>query len=93
VLAWLRTVLNEEFEVVGAVRNGRDAVEQVQYLDPDLLVIDISMPILDGLQAASRLSSNGRTKIVFLTIHETPISLQLLFRRSLGMCSEVGNGY
>ena len=70
ILARLRTALNEEFEVVGAVRNGRDAVEEVQRLDPDVLVIDISMPILDGLQAASRLRSNHRTKIVFLTLHE-----------------------
>jgi DNA-binding NarL/FixJ family response regulator len=72
VLARLRTVLNEEFEVVGAVRNGRDAVEEVQRLDPDVLVIDICMPILDGLRAAAQLSSNCRTTIVFLTLHEDP---------------------
>lgn len=69
ILAWVRTVLEEEFEVVGAVRNGRNAVEQVQHLDPDLLVIDIVMPILDGLRAAAELNSNSRTKIVFLTLH------------------------
>jgi DNA-binding NarL/FixJ family response regulator len=70
ILTWVRTVLGEEFEVVGAVKNGRDAVEEVQRVDPDVLVIDISMPILDGLRAASQLSSNRRTKIVFLTLHE-----------------------
>lgn len=69
ILAWARTVLGEEFEVVGVVRNGRDAVEEVQRLDPDVLVIDISMPVLDGLRAASRLSPNCRTKVVFLTLH------------------------
>ena len=73
ILAWVRAVLTLEsdaFEIVGTVRDGRDAVEQVQHLDPDVLVIDISMPSLDGLQAVSRLSSNCRTKVVFLTLHE-----------------------
>ena len=57
-----------EFEVVGMVRYGRDAIAEVQRLDPDMLVIDISMPILYGLQAASQLQSICcRTKVVFLT--------------------------
>jgi len=60
-----------EFEVVGMVRYGRDAIAEVQRLDPDMLVIDISMPILYGLQAASQLQSICcRTKVVFLTVHE-----------------------
>lgn len=70
LLAKTSAVLSE-FDVVGAVRNGRDAVAEVQRLDPDVLVIDISMPILDGLQAASQLQSiQCRTKVVFLTVHE-----------------------
>jgi DNA-binding NarL/FixJ family response regulator len=52
-----------EFEVVGRVHNGRDAVAEVQRLDPDMLVIGISMPVLNGLQAASQLQSiHCRTK-------------------------------
>ena len=71
VLARVRVVLGEEFEIVGSVVNGNDAVTQVQRLDPDVLVIDISMPGLNGLQAASRLQSrHSRTKVVFLTVHE-----------------------
>lgn len=69
ILARVRTVLDVEFEVVGAVRNGRDAVTEVQRLEPDVLVIDISMPVLDGLRAVSQISSNRRTKVVFLTLH------------------------
>jgi DNA-binding NarL/FixJ family response regulator len=71
VLARIRTVLGEEFEIVGAVSNGEDAILEVWRLDPDVLVIDISMPLLDGLQAVSRLHSS-RTKVVFLTVHEDP---------------------
>jgi DNA-binding NarL/FixJ family response regulator len=70
ILAQVRAVLSEEFEIVGSVNNGLEAVAEVKRLDPDVLVIDISMPILDGLEAASRLRSGGRTKIVFLTVHE-----------------------
>lgn len=67
----VRVVLGDEFDIVGAVSNGRDAIAEVQRLDPDILVIDIAMPALNGLQAASRLvSCKVRTKIVFLTVHE-----------------------
>jgi len=72
ILAWVRRTLEQEFEVVGAVENGRLAVNEVRHLDPDVLVIDICMPILGGLQAAAQLGSNCRTKIVFLTIHDDP---------------------
>ena len=71
VLARVRGLLCEDFEVVGAVNNGRDAVEEAERLDPDVLVIDISMPILNGLQAADRLrTKNRRAKIIFLTVHK-----------------------
>jgi DNA-binding NarL/FixJ family response regulator len=72
ILARVRTVLGEEFDIVGAVNNGRDAIAEVRRLDPDVLLIDISMPILDGLQTASRLRSSSRTKVVFLSVHEDP---------------------
>lgn len=71
ILAQVRLTLREDFEVVGAVDNGRDAIAEVQRLDPDVLVIDISMPVLDGLQAVCQLRSiHHRTKVVFLTVHQ-----------------------
>jgi DNA-binding NarL/FixJ family response regulator len=71
MLARVRKILCADFEVVGTVGNGRDAITEVQRLDPDVLVIDISMPILDGLQAVAKLGAQKcRTKFVFLTVHE-----------------------
>ena len=60
-----------ECDVVAAVEDGKQAVAAVLALDPDVLVMDISMPVLDGLQAARDLQkAKCRAKIVFLTIHE-----------------------
>lgn len=71
ILANVRGVLGDDFEIVGTVNNGKDAVLQAHLLDPDVLVIDISMPVMDGLQATSLLhSARRRTKIVILTVHE-----------------------
>jgi len=64
-------LLGDDFEIVGTVSNGRDAISEVENLDPDVLVIDISMPILNGLQAVSLLRlAQKRTKVVFLTVHD-----------------------
>jgi DNA-binding NarL/FixJ family response regulator len=66
-----RGILGDEFEIIEAAENGFQAVKAVLALDPDVLVTDISMPLLNGLQAARRIqSANSRAKIIFLTIHE-----------------------
>jgi DNA-binding NarL/FixJ family response regulator len=70
ILTRVRALLDRDFDVVAAVSNGRDAVMEVQRLDPDVLVIDIAMPVLDGLRAVSVLGSNRRAKVVFLTLHK-----------------------
>jgi len=71
MLEQVRYILSKDFDVVGAVGNGRDAVAEVQRLDPDVLVIDISMPVLNGLQTTAQLMSKKcRTRIVFLTVHD-----------------------
>lgn len=67
----LRGELGPEFEIVGTAENGEDAVDAVRRLDPDVLVIDMAMPVMDGLQATECLrDASCRTKIVFLTVHE-----------------------
>ncbi len=71
VIEKIRRVLDENFEVIDVVEDGRQAVDAVRMLHPDVLVIDLSMPIMDGLAAAKRLQAcNCSTRIVFLTIHE-----------------------
>jgi DNA-binding NarL/FixJ family response regulator len=71
VIAKIRGVLGDQFEVVEAAENGNQAVIAVLTLNPDVFVTDISMPVLNGLQAARRIQkTNSRVKIIFLTIHE-----------------------
>jgi DNA-binding NarL/FixJ family response regulator len=80
MIAIVRRTLGEEFEVVGAVEDGKQAVNAVLTLNPDALVIDISMPILNGLQAAKQLrTANCQTKIIFLSIYDGPDFLDAAF--------------
>ncbi len=66
-------LLQSEFEVVGAVNDGQALLEAASKLRPDVVVLDISMPIMNGLEAADRLREAGsRAKVVFLTVHEEP---------------------
>lgn len=69
----IRSTLGEEFAIIDAVADGNQAIKAVLTLDPDVLVIDISMPVRDGLSASKLLQSeNCRAKIIFLTIHDDP---------------------
>jgi DNA-binding NarL/FixJ family response regulator len=62
--------LEPEFEIVGSAADGRTAVEAVTKLSPDVLVLDISMPGLSGLEAAREIATkDSQTRIVFLTVH------------------------
>lgn len=71
IIGRVRGILGDEFEIIEAAENGFQAVKAVLALDPDVLVTDISMPLLNGLQAARRIqNANSRVKIIFLTIHE-----------------------
>jgi DNA-binding NarL/FixJ family response regulator len=66
-------LLEPEFEVIGKVRNGQAMFEEAMRLKPDVIVTDISMPILNGIEAADRLKESGcNSRIVFLTVHSDP---------------------
>jgi DNA-binding NarL/FixJ family response regulator len=70
-LAQTAHLVGESHEVVATVTNGLALLDAAARLDPDLIILDISMPALDGLEAARRLKAAGcRSRIVFLTVHE-----------------------
>src|SRR5690242_11630172 len=65
-----RRILEPEFEVVGTVDDGEAVLEATKSLNPDVLILDISMGVMNGLEAARLLRRIGSTaKIVFLTVH------------------------
>ena len=69
----LRTLLEDDFEVVAAVTDGMALVDAAKRLRPDVIVADISMPILNGIDAVRQLRREGElTKVVFLTMHNDP---------------------
>ncbi len=74
VLEYVREFLSGNgCEVVGSVTGGQAAVDAAAQLVPDVLVLDVSMPILNGIQAARRsLEGNASIKIVFLTVNKDP---------------------
>jgi DNA-binding NarL/FixJ family response regulator len=69
----VKGLLEKEFQVVGTVRDGQAALEAVAELNPEVLILDISMPVLTGIEVAVRLKLNkSDVRIVFLTVHEDP---------------------
>ena len=73
VLQRVTALLQSSFDVVGVAHDGLEMVDEAMRLSPDIIVADISMPELDGIQAAHRLRDMGaKAAIVFLTIHESP---------------------
>lgn len=70
VLERVRKLLQSLFDVVGAAHTGREMVSEAMRLTPDIIVADISMPDLSGIEAAHELRKMGSAaKLVFLTIH------------------------
>lgn len=72
LLELIRGLLEPTYDVVGCVEDGESLVEAAGNLHPDVIVTDISMPKLDGIEAADRLRESGSSKIVFLTVHADP---------------------
>jgi len=71
MLDMVSQVLEPEFHIVGTVGNGRDLIQAATELQPDVLIVDISMPILNGIEVARQLTSeHSNARIVILTVHE-----------------------
>ncbi len=70
-------ILATKFDVVGKVQNGQAALDAAEKLHPDIVISDISMPVINGLEVAKRLLTNDpRAKIVFITVHNDPDMLR-----------------
>ena len=70
-------LVSDEFTVVAAVNDGGEAVSAAARLDPDVLVLDISMPGVNGFEAAVRVREGGSAAaVVFLTVHHEPEFLE-----------------
>ncbi|GMV51829.1 MAG: DNA-binding response regulator [Nitrospira sp.] len=70
VLEGFRRILNEQCELVGMVEDGRALLEAAQRLTPDIVILDVSMPLLNGIDAATQLKKLQPTvKVIFVTMH------------------------
>jgi DNA-binding NarL/FixJ family response regulator len=68
ILEGMRSILAPDFEIVGSAPNGRELVVLAQQLKPDAVVLDITMPILNGIEAARQIKAALRAiKLVFVT--------------------------
>jgi DNA-binding NarL/FixJ family response regulator len=77
----LRALLEDEFDLVGTVENGQALVEAAGQFNPDVIVADISMPVMNGLEAVRKLKEQGVTaKVIFLTMHADDRLLAEAFR-------------
>ena len=67
----IRALLTQTCDVVGIVSDGRELIEKAPKLNPDVIVLDVGMPLLNGLDAAGRLKESlPATKFVFLTMQD-----------------------
>jgi DNA-binding NarL/FixJ family response regulator len=66
----LKRLLNADFDIVGVVADGRELVSAAEKLRPDVMVVDISMPLLNGIEAVRQIKKvHPEIKVVFLTMH------------------------
>lgn len=83
MLEGLRRLLETEFDVVGSALDGRSLLKMAEHLNPDVIVLDVGMPELNGVEAARRLAKLlPSAKIVFITQQLAPAYLHAAF--SLG---------
>jgi len=77
-----KKLLANDFEVVATVHDGRTLIEIAQRLHPDVVLVDIGMPLLNGLEAAQRIKRTlPDVKVVYVTINHDPDLIAEAFRR------------
>jgi DNA-binding NarL/FixJ family response regulator len=81
ILDGIRAALQPHYDIVGQARDGKEIVEIAERLRPDLVILDISMPILNGLESAKRIKHLlPATRLIFLSQHLNPAYLKQALR-------------
>ncbi len=81
VLDGFHKLLEERYDIVGHAEDGRRLLEAAQRLEPDVVIADISMPGLNGIDAVRQLRKVApRTKVIFVTMHADPAYVSAAFR-------------
>jgi DNA-binding NarL/FixJ family response regulator len=81
VVEGLRRMLEPGFDVIGAVADGLALVKAAKELKPDIIVADVSMPVLNGIEAARQIrEASQRTRIVFLSMHPDVVYVSEAFQ-------------
>ncbi|HEY6390566.1 MAG TPA: response regulator transcription factor [Bryobacteraceae bacterium] len=87
VAAGIAKLLEAEFDLIGAVADGRELVAAAKSDPPDVILLDISMPILNGLEAARQIrAALPKVKLIFVTVHSDNAYVMEAFRAG-------GSGY
>ena len=69
VLEGLRKIIETEFEIVGIAADGRELVEEAKRLNPDIVLLDVAMPLLNGIEAARQIKAHHPSvKLIFVTM-------------------------
>jgi len=77
----LQSLLADDFDLLGTVANGEELVKAMETLDPEVIIVDISMPVLNGFDAVRRIKAGGsQAKIIFLTMHDDEALVAEAFR-------------
>ncbi len=86
--------LSSEVEVVGEAANGQEAIHQAEMLHPDVVIMDINMPILDGFQATRHIKKHEFAKrVVILSVHSEPEDIDRAIEAGADIFIEKGSPY
>lgn len=70
-----RFELEDDLVVLGEAANGNEALDKLEQFDPDVVILDVEMPVMDGLSVAARLRADGRrARSVVLTVHDDSVT-------------------
>ena len=77
ILAGIRSLLEAHYDLVGQVSDGRSLVEAAGTLRPDLIILDVTMPLLNGIDAARQIKKAWpEARLLFLSMHSSPVYLR-----------------